>query len=475
MAFVNNLWGATASFEDDQVTDVTPGDVNEQVNDAIEVTDTANAIDNGTEIISQAAEEIEALTEVQDKNEEVIADAQAGQVDGQPAEPAEVEAKVEAQLQESQEALNDALLILGGKGLRNRIRSEISPSFEAAQTKLDLLRVSNEGIGTFIHSVWKKFLDMLNAIWNFIKKIGQGLKRMWNGEYLKARENAQALNNATPEQKEKIEEEVKKDDSELAKTVQNSLQVTGAAAAGDGAKALETLAETIKATVEAGQATSEVTANVEKAVAAAQKVDEAASKGQEPSEADVKAADEKAEKILEPIINKAQSGKSVFTKIGNKIGQVAGAVKNGVVFAGTAVVQTVQGAIEVLKPEPAKEEINIKNVNVPQIQKFAKDITAVVKDKLPLTQEEFDKLLAKLKKEIEIFSKRSKGEQGVSSKAAKNSKKLLKELQKALNVFQKLYTNQTKYIHAANKITSAALKAAGASKAKADALNTANS
>lgn len=432
MAFVNNLWGATASFEDDQVTDVTPGDVNEQINDAVEVTENANAIDNGTEILSQAAEELENLAEVQDKNEEVIADAQVGQVDGVAAEPAEVEVKVEEQIQESQEALNDALLILGGKKLRNEFRSSVTPAFEAASTKLDLLIVSNEGIGDFFKNLWAKFVALLT-------KVGEFFKKIWNGFLNMFRSNkAEEVANKVEQNAEKIVENYElsvKDEKKLQQLAEAFAKLVPA-----GFK-LKNYAQIESITLSASEVIKSANDSFKKLVGAIRKTvdlyDKKGAKAEDISESDLNTITRDIKEASASFVSGAkdldsENFKSLYDKAKSS-GKINSKYENinftkGKLFGTTLVLIGQENGIDIavaVKLDSGKgddatiEDIKKGIMTAPTVQELKAVATAVKKAAAAVKQNPgFPSLAAEVKKLEPKFTKASEGKDGVKKKVA---------------------------------------------------------
>lgn len=163
-----NIYDLIASLEEEEVqvevTDSTTGsdiDVVEEVqNDATAegLQEDQNTASEISEAIDTTEEESEAIVTQVEANEQILANPEEA--------PEEV---VEAQIQTSTEALNDALLVLGGKQLKRA--NKLNISLESVETNISKLRYATEGLKDFAKNAWEKIKELFQKFIMFFKRL----------------------------------------------------------------------------------------------------------------------------------------------------------------------------------------------------------------------------------------------------------------------------------------------------------------
>lgn len=160
-----NVMDLIASLEEEEVKiDASTGangelDVVETVEadgEIAEAGEAAAATDQISEGIDTAAEEGEVVEEQIAQNEEILADPES-----------KTEEEVEVAITQSQEALNDALFIFGGKNFRNQNRV----SLEGIETNIEKLRYATEGLKDFAKNAWEKIKELFTKFITFFKRL----------------------------------------------------------------------------------------------------------------------------------------------------------------------------------------------------------------------------------------------------------------------------------------------------------------
>lgn len=172
-----NIYDLIASLEEEEVqvevTDSTAGsdiDVVEEVqNDTVaqgleEDECTACEI---SEAIDTTEEESEAIVSQVEANEQILANPEEAS-----------EEVIETQIQTSTEALNDALLVLGGKQLKRA--NKLNTSLESVETNISKLRYATEGLKDFAKNAWEKIKELFQKFIMFFKRLAVKIGAWFN-------------------------------------------------------------------------------------------------------------------------------------------------------------------------------------------------------------------------------------------------------------------------------------------------------
>lgn len=191
-----NVMDLIASLEEEEVKiDASTGangelDVVETVEadgEIAEAGEAAAATDQISEGIDTAAEEGEVVEEQIAQNEEILADPES-----------KTEEEVEVAITQSQEALNDALFIFGGKNFRNQNRV----SLEGIETNIEKLRYATEGLKDFAKNAWEKIKELFTKFITFFKRLAVKIGAWFDQGEKKAKGLAKRIREAGSKWKE---------------------------------------------------------------------------------------------------------------------------------------------------------------------------------------------------------------------------------------------------------------------------------
>lgn len=144
----------TYSYEEDVVEVIENDAIGDELQDTeTKITAASDAVgglaDNIVPVQTQVAVNKEILQDPEDKTPEYI----------------------ETNLQASAEALNDALLSLGGRKLKDTWKRKHQISLEALDTNIERLRYTTEGLGDLASNMWEKLKEMFRKMIDFFKRM----------------------------------------------------------------------------------------------------------------------------------------------------------------------------------------------------------------------------------------------------------------------------------------------------------------
>lgn len=144
----------TYSYEEDVVEVIENDAIGDELQDTeTKITAASDAVggltDNIAPVQAQVAVNKEILQDPEDKTPEYI----------------------ETNLQASAEALNDALLSLGGRKLKDTWKRKHQISLEALDTNIERLRYTTEGLGDLASNMWEKLKEMFRKMIDFFKRM----------------------------------------------------------------------------------------------------------------------------------------------------------------------------------------------------------------------------------------------------------------------------------------------------------------
>lgn len=175
-----NVMDLIASLEEEDVqVDVAAGDGNLDVVETIEedgeiaeAADLQDTTDQVADGIAETSDSVEAVDAQVEANEKTLENPEAAS-----------DEQVAAQVEASQEALNDALFLMGGKRFRNQNRV----SLEGIETNIEKLRYATEGLKDFAKNAWEKIIELFQKFVMFFKRLSAKLVTWYNQSDAKAK------------------------------------------------------------------------------------------------------------------------------------------------------------------------------------------------------------------------------------------------------------------------------------------------